>query len=68
MSISSALTPSAFISLHALDLVLSLVAKPGIVYASTFCRGKPSRSIVRQHDDQRLRRIESARKRRSPVS
>ena len=47
MSISRAVTPSACISFQALPLVCSEVAKPGIVYASTFSRGRPSRSIAR---------------------
>ena len=42
-----ALTPSARISRCALPSVWSLVAKPGIVYASTFSRGSPRRSTAR---------------------
>ena len=47
MSSSCALTPSASISAPAFRSVSPLVAKPGIVYASTFDRGSPSRSKAR---------------------
>ena len=44
MSISSPVTPSAFISAQALDLVPSEVAKPGMVKPRMFLRGRPSAS------------------------
>ena len=44
MSISSAVTPSAFMSAHAFDFVPSEVAKPGIVKPRMFLRGRPSAS------------------------
>ena len=47
MSISAPLTPSARISRQALDLVASLVANPGKVYAKMLVRGSASRSIAR---------------------
>ena len=46
MSISSPVTPSAFISAHAFDFVPSDVAKPGIVKPRMFLRGRPSVSNV----------------------
>ena len=48
MSSSSKVTPSACESRVAYDLVVSPVAKPGIVKASTSLRGRPSRSIALQ--------------------
>ena len=44
MSISSPVTPSAFISAQALPLVASPVAKPGMVKPRMVVRGRPSRS------------------------
>ena len=44
MSISSPVTPSAFISAQALDLVPSQVAKPGMVKPRMLARGRPSAS------------------------
>ena len=44
MSISSAVTPSARISFHALPFVASPVAKPGMVNPRMVLRGRPSRS------------------------
>ena len=46
MSISSAVTPSDFMSLCALPFVPSLVAKPGSVNARMSLRGRSQRSIA----------------------
>ena len=46
MSSSSHVTPSARISVIALSLVCSLVAKPGSVKARMSLRGRPARSIT----------------------
>ena len=48
MSISAPVTPSAFISAQALDLVPSDVANPGMVKARMPVRGSSSRSKARQ--------------------
>ena len=61
MSISSPVTPSAFMSAHAFALVLSDVANPGMVKPRMFLRGRPSASNVRGGDDQRVRGVEAAR-------
>ena len=44
MSVSAAVTPSAFISAQALDFVRSVVAKAGRVQARMLARGRPSAS------------------------
>ena len=46
MSISSAVTPSASMSLCALPFVSPLVAKPGRVKPRMSLRGRPARSIA----------------------
>ena len=47
MSISAPVTPSAFISAQALDLVPSEVANPGMVKPKMLVRGRSSRSKAR---------------------